>query len=118
MTILMANVGAALNETRLSSEGSELLNRYAEETASSYCAGCTEICETAVRGGAPVGDVMRYLMYSRCYGESDLARMLYGELPPEVRRQMAGLDYGEAENRCPRKLPIARLMQEAATLLA
>jgi predicted aldo/keto reductase-like oxidoreductase len=118
MTILMANVGAALNETRLSSEGSELLNRYAVDTASSYCAGCSEICETAVGCAVPVGDVMRYLMYSRSYGESDLARMLYGELPSEVRHQMTGLDYSQAEDRCPRRLPIARLMQEAASLLA
>ncbi len=118
MTILMANVGAALNETRLSSEGSELLNRYAVDTASSYCAGCTEICEMAVGGAVPVGDVMRYLMYSRSYGESDLARMLYGELPSEVRHQITGLDYSQAEDRCPRRLPIARLMQEAASLLA
>jgi len=118
MTILMANVGAALNETRLSSEGSELLNRYAVDTASSYCAGCTEICETAVGGAVPVGDVMRYLMYSRSYGESDLARMLYGELPSELRHQITGLDYSQAEDRCPRRLPIARLMQEAASLLA
>ncbi len=118
MTILMANVGAALNETRLSAEGAELLNRYAEETASSYCAGCTEICEAALNGVVPVGDVMRYLMYSRSYGEMDLARTLYGEMPIEVRHRVTSLDYGEAESRCPRRLPIARLMQEAASLLA
>jgi hypothetical protein len=118
LTILMANVGAALNETKLSSEGSLLLQRYAEETAASYCGGCTEICEAAVGEAAPIGDVLRYLMYSRTYGESDLARILYGELPLEVRHQLASLDYGAAESCCPRKLPIARLMREAATLLA
>jgi predicted aldo/keto reductase-like oxidoreductase len=117
MTVFMANVAAALNETKLSAEGVELLNRYAEDTASSYCAGCTEICEAALGGGVPVGDVMRYLMYSRSYGESELARMLFGELPPEVRREMTSLDYSEAEDRCPRRLPIARLMHEAGTLL-
>lgn len=118
MSILMANVGAALNEAKLSLEGSELLNRYAEETTSSYCAGCTEICEAAVGQEAPIGDVMRYLMYARSYGESDLARALYAELPAEVRRRMASLDYRPAESRCPRGLPIARLMREASSQLA
>ncbi len=118
MSILMANVGAALNEAKLSLEGSELLNRYAEETTSSYCAGCTEICEAAVGQEAPIGDVMRYLMYARSYGESDLARTLYAELPDEVRRRMASLDFRPAESRCPRGLPIARLMREASSQLA
>lgn len=118
MTILMANVGAALNEAKLSAEGSGLLDRYAAETASSYCAGCTDICEGAVGGGVPIGDVMRYLMYSRSYGESDLARALYAELPADMRRRLTTLDYGPAESRCPRRLPVARLMKEAASLLA
>ena len=118
MTILMANVGAALNEAKLSLEGSELLNRYAEETGSSYCAGCTEICEAAVDRKAPIGDVMRYLMYARSYGESDLARTLYAEVPADVRRRMPSLDYRMAESRCPRGLPIARLMREACSQLA
>jgi hypothetical protein len=118
MTILMANVGAALNEAKLSLEGSELLNRYAEETGSSYCAGCTEICEAAVDRKAPIGDVMRYLMYARSYGESELARTLYAEVPADVQRRMPSLDYRMAESRCPRGLPIARLIREACSQLA
>jgi len=118
MTILMANVGAALNEAKLSRKDSELLDVYAAETASSYCAGCTDLCEAAVGGEAPIGDVMRYLMYSRSYGERDLARTLYAGLPAEVRRKLPTLDYSSAERRCPRGLPVAKLMKEAVSLLA
>jgi hypothetical protein len=118
MTILMANAGAAMNKTKLTTESSELLLRYAEETACSYCAGCTEICESALGGTVPIGDVMRFLMYSRSYGEPEPARALSVKLPSEVRGRLASLDFTLAEKRCPRKLPIARLMKEATTLPA
>lgn len=118
LTILMANTAAAMNQTKLTAEGAKLLRQYAEETASSYCAGCTEICETAVDGAVPIGDVMRYLMYSKSYAESDLARSLFAGLPSEVRDRLSRVDFSPAEKRCPRNLPIARLMREATTLLA
>lgn len=118
MTILMANAGAAMNKTKLTAESSGLLLRYAEETACSYCAGCTEICESALGGTVPIGDVMRFLMYSRSYGDPEPARALSVKLTPDLRGRLASLDFGPAETRCPRKLPIARLMKEATTLLA
>jgi hypothetical protein len=65
-----------------------------------------------VGGRVPVGDIMRYHMYCRSYGRSDWARAHVGQLPEAVRRQMADLDYGEAERRCLQKLPIARLMRQ------
>ena len=67
MTILMANVAAAIKKTKLSARDTLLLRQYARETRSGYCAGCTDICEPAVAADVPIGDVMRYLMYARSY---------------------------------------------------
>ena len=62
---------------------------------------------------APIGDVMRYLMYSRSYGDHNLARTLYGQIPTEVRRQITSLDYTKAEKKCPQGIAIGQLMREA-----
>lgn len=118
LTVLMANVAAALDRTHLSSQDLRLLEQYAHETASSYCAGCAHICESAVEGNAPISDVMRYLMYSRSYGDRDQARSLYNEISQETRSRMASMDYSVAEQRCPQGMPIGRLMREAAKELA
>ena len=113
MTLLMSNVAAALDKTRLSSRDRELLKRYAKETRSVYCAGCTDICETCVEGEAPIGDVMRYLMYCNSYDDYELAMNEFKQIPRRVRNRLAGLDYSMAERKCPQGLPIARLMREA-----
>jgi predicted aldo/keto reductase-like oxidoreductase len=118
MTILMANVAAALDRTKLSSRDMKLLQEYAHETASSYCAGCANVCEAAVEGDIPISDVMRYLMYSRSYGDRDRAKSLYRQISQETRRRLASAHYSEAERRCPQGMPIGRLMREAADELA
>jgi len=118
LTILMANTAAALDRTELSSQDMRLLEQYAHETASTYCAGCAHICESAVEGDAPISDVMRYLMYCRSYGDRDQARFLYKEISQETRSRMASMDYSVAEQRCPQGMPIGRLMREAADELA
>ena len=86
--------------------------------ASSYCAGCKDICEPFLDGKVPVSDAMRYLMYSRCYGESERAKSAFKEIPSEFRRRMAFMDFRDAENRCPQGMPIGRLMREAVIELA
>jgi predicted aldo/keto reductase-like oxidoreductase len=53
MSILMANVAAALNRTQLTSGDRRRLRRYAHETRSDYCSGCTRICEAAWTAGHP-----------------------------------------------------------------
>lgn len=118
LTILMANTAAALDRTELSLQDMRLLEQYAHETASSYCAGCAHICESAVEGDAPISDVMRYLMYCRSYGDRDQARFLYKEISQETRSRMASMDYSVAEQRCPQGMPIGRLMREATDELA
>lgn len=114
MSILMANTAAAMDRKKLSATDSKLLQQYAGEAHADYCAGCTEICESAVGGEAPIGDMMRFLMYSRSYGDRDHARAEYRKIPPDIRAGMASIDYSPAEKNCPQKMAIARLMQEAA----
>ena len=118
MTILMSNVAAALNKTALSARDTELLQRYARETHSDYCAGCAHICESAVGGKIPISDVMRYLMYCHNYGERDRAVAQFKAIPEKTRMQMADCNYSSAEQKCPQKMAIGKLMNEALKELA
>ena len=113
VTILMSNVAAAMNRTKLSSDDKKMLHRYAEETRSVYCTGCTDLCESATAGIAPIGDVMRYLMYSRSYGNHERAAQLFRRIPRKIRADIASLDYTKAEQRCPQKMAIGKLMRQA-----
>ena len=113
MSILMSNIAAAVNKTELSTRDTGLLQRYARETQSDYCTGCTNICQSAVRENVPIGDVMRYLMYCRSYGDRHYATVEFNKIPEKIRRRLATTDYIKAEQRCPQKMAIGRLMQEA-----
>ncbi len=113
MTILMSNVAAALDKTQLSARDTSLLQQYAKETRSAYCTGCTDICESCVEGEAPIGDVMRYLMYCNSYDDYELASAGFKKIPQKIRTRLTHLDYSMAERKCPQGLPIATLMQEA-----
>ncbi|MGD9062751.1 MAG: aldo/keto reductase [Desulfobacterales bacterium] len=112
-TILMANVAAAVNKTKLSARDTDLLRQYAQETHADYCAGCTEICESSIHGKVPIGDIMRCLMYSRSYGDRNHAIELFKDIPEKVRAKIASLDYSSAEKQCPQKMAIGNLMRDA-----
>ncbi len=118
MALLAENAAAAMNKTRLSALDRDALAADARAGASGYCAGCTRFCEPALAAAVPVGKVMRYLMYSRSYGDRDYARRRFGSIPAGARAAMASLDYAAAEARCPQRMPIGRLMREAAVELA
>ena len=118
LTILMSNVAAAMDRTSLSAGDLHLLDQYARETASNYCAGCSNICQTALAEDIPVADVMRYLMYYESYGDQERARSLYGQLSPATRKRLGNIDYSLAENRCPQGIPIARAMRKAQKILS
>jgi predicted aldo/keto reductase-like oxidoreductase len=118
MSILMANTAAAMDKTKLSAADAELLQRYARETHTDYCAGCTGICESAIAEKAPIGDVMRCLMYCRSYGDRAYAAAEYRKIPPKIRARLTGIDYSPAEQKCPQKMAIAQLMQQAADELS
>jgi len=113
MTILMANIAAAVNKTGLSARDTQLLQRYARETRTDYCTGCTNICESAVGEEIPIGDVMRFLMYCRSYGDRHYAMAEFNKLPEKTRRQLARIDYSKAEQRCPQNMSIGKFMREA-----
>ena len=113
MTILMANVAIANNKAELSAKDTQLLQQYAQETRSSYCAGCTDICEPAVPADVPIGDMMRYLMYARSYDSRRKANHYLKKIPKKQRQQMIQLDYSLAEKKCPQKMAIGKLIQEA-----
>jgi len=113
MTILMSNVAAAQDKIKLSARDNELLQRFAKETRSAYCTGCTDICESCVEEEAPIGDVMRYLMYCNSYDDYQRAADSFNKIPQEIRTRLTRLDYLMAERKCPQGLPIAKLMREA-----
>jgi len=117
MTILQTNVAAARNKTNLSKDDKRRLELYARQTAPGYCAGCANICETAIDNKVPISNIMRFLMYDRSYGDSKKARELFKEIPLEVQKRMANLEYRNAEQRCPQRIQIGRLMREAASEL-
>jgi predicted aldo/keto reductase-like oxidoreductase len=118
MALLSENTAAAMNKTRLSALEREALADAALAGAAGYCTGCTRFCEPALAGAVPVGKVMRYLMYSRSYGNRDYARNRFHSIAPEARAAMVGMDYAAAEERCPNRMPIGRLMREALIELA
>jgi len=116
MNMLMDNAAAALDRTELSSQDMRLLEQHAHETASTYCAGCAHICESAVEGHVPISDVMRCLMYHRGYGDGEQARSLFNKISKETRSLLTSRDYSVEELRCPQGMPIGRLMREAVGL--
>lgn len=118
LTILSANVAAALDRTKLTREEYDSFQRYALETKGDYCAGCGRICQETVGGAIPVNEVMRCLMYHQYYGEPELARQTFAGLPEEVRRRLTEVDYSRAEQACPHGLAIAKLMRQAKEMLA
>jgi len=116
MTILISNVAAALDKTKLSVRDMELLRQYAQETRSQYCTGCADICESSVQGNVPVSDVMRCLMYARSYGNPQRGKTRFQKIPMITRRKMTVTDYSLAEQRCPQNMPIGKLMKEAVDI--
>ena len=117
LTILQANVAAAVNDIKLSWRDKQLMNQYARYTASNYCTGCASICETQINKEVPISDVMRFLMYARFYGELENAKSYFNEIPLKVRKRMAHINYKEAKKKCPQRMEIGRLMREASTEL-
>jgi uncharacterized protein len=118
MSILMSNTAAAMDKVKLSSTNRKLLRQYAEETHSDYCAGCTEICESAIEKAVPIGTVMRCIMYGRSYGDRDYAITEFKNIPKNSRRILAEIDYSLAEKKCPRKIPIGKLIMKATKELS
>jgi len=114
VSLITQNVAAVLDKTTLSQDDKMVLEQYAKDTCSGYCTGCSCICDS----NGYVSDVMRSLMYHNSYGDKDLARQTFAAIPADVRAGLLKTDFSIAEARCPQRMPIARLMREAAEKLA
>jgi len=112
------NVAAVLDKTKLSLEDRMVLEQYAQATCSGYCAGCANICNAAIPQAPYISNIMRSLMYRNSYGNEQLAKQTFAEIPAQVRARLLNIDYSAAEARCPQGMPIARLMKQAIDNLA
>ncbi|MDH4240864.1 MAG: aldo/keto reductase [Phycisphaerae bacterium] len=118
VAVLTQNVAAVLDKTKLTRTDIEIFNEYARATCTGYCAGCANICDSALPETPYVSDIMRYLMYYNSYGDRDRARELFAQIPARVRNKLLDFDYRPAEARCPQHLPIRNLVAEAVSKLA
>jgi predicted aldo/keto reductase-like oxidoreductase len=116
-TMLMTNIAVALDKTKLAADDMDMLKYYAQATCSGYCAGCAHICEPAA-SGVPVGDIMRALMYHDSYGDIAHAKSVFAEIPADVKQRLLSVDYSTAEHVCPNRMPIGKLVADAAAKLA
>jgi len=112
MTILQANVAAALNKTKISGNDKLRLDQYARHTAPGYCTGCADICESAVDFDIPISDLMRCAMYHHSYGDREKALALFNALPPDIKKNIFKADYTQAEKYCPQKIQIGKVLQQ------
>jgi uncharacterized protein len=115
---LTANVAASLDKDKLTAEEQQAFRQYAQATCSGYCAGCSKICDSALRQKSYVSDIMRYLMYYNSYGSTDMARELFAQIPSEIRSNLLQTDYSIAEAHCPQRMPISQYIAEAVEKLA
>ncbi len=117
LTVLKDNVAAAADSRELSGRQNDILRRLAADTRSSYCLACGR-CTSIMGASSAVPEVLRYLMYYHGYGERDLAREQYRQLPETVRKGLASREYGPVEGICPQGIKIGAAMREASDILA
>lgn len=118
MTILQANIDAALNQQRLSERDRRRMEQFARATAPGYCAGCAHICESAVDLEVPISDIMRCAMYDHGYGSRDMALSLFSTLPAACRENVFKADYSKAEKSCPQGIRIGSVLKRTCEELS
>jgi hypothetical protein len=116
-SMLMTNIAAVLDKTSLTAEDKNVFSRYAQETCTGYCAGCSHICGP-LAAGVPVSDIMRALMYHNSYGDKAGAKEVFAQIPAEIRNRLLSVDYSAAEAHCPNRMPIGRIVADAAVLFS
>ena len=118
ISILTSNIAAALDKTKLTPEDTKVLKDDAVSNSSLCCVGCERICADACPQMPQVRDVMRSLMYANCYGNHKKALGTFAKIPAWSKANIMTADYSLAQSRCPKNLPIADLMKEAAEKFA
>ena len=118
VALLTINAAAALDKNTLTHADREILERYANETCSRYCAGCAYLCDSVLPDTPYVSELMRYMMYFNSYGEEDRAKELFARIPTNVRHKLLNVDYRPAEALCPQRLPIGEIVTQAVTRLS
>jgi len=114
ISILTANAAAALDNTKLAPSDTKVLKDDASANSTLHCLGCERICSNACQQMPKVRDVMRSLMYANCYNDHKKALNTFAKIPAPFRANLKTADYSLAERQCPKNLPIAALMKEAA----
>jgi predicted aldo/keto reductase-like oxidoreductase len=118
VSFITQNVAAVLDKSTLAQDDKMVLEQYAKETCTGYCAGCGHICDTALPDAPYVSEIMRSLMYHNSYGDKQMASELFAEIPAEAKARLLTADYRLAEQRCPQRMPIAQLVRQAVETLA
>jgi len=118
IALVNSNVAAVLDKTKLSQADKDIFKQYADSTCTGYCAGCANICNSALPDTPYVSEVMRYLMYYNSYGDRDRARELFAQMPDSIKKKLLNTDYKVAEARCPQHLPIGKYVAQALSKLA
>ncbi|MFH0758149.1 MAG: aldo/keto reductase [Bacteroidota bacterium] len=116
--ILMQNVAAILDQTRLSEKDMAVLNQYCKATSHLSCLGCAHICKKAMPEMPYIADVLRYMVYYHGHCQFEMAKQNYARLPLQIRENITNFDYTGAEAVCPQKIAIGELVREASGLLA
>lgn len=109
------NLGAALDDSKLSQAEQASVRRYAELTRAYHCDGCDHICGPAVAAPVEIATTMRCVMYHDGYRDPEKARRVFSRLPPEAR-QLEGVDFSGANRACPHGIDVALQMRRAARL--
>ncbi len=117
VALLTSNVSGVLDKTKFTRFDRDIFAEYARATRSDYCAGCADICDAVLPDMPYISDIMRCLMYYNSYGQPDMAKEVFAEIPASVKAKLLSTDYNTAQRQCPQHLPIAQLMAEAVTKL-
>ncbi|MGQ8335519.1 aldo/keto reductase [Sunxiuqinia sp. A32] len=116
--ILMQNVAAILDQSKLSQADVQMMEEYKKATSHLSCLGCSHICKKAMPEMPYVADVLRYMVYHHGHCHHQMAKQNYHRLPIDIRKNIKNFDYRKAEAVCPQKIAIGELIKEAADLMA
>jgi hypothetical protein len=114
---LTQNVAAVLDKTQLTKADVEFLETHAKATCSGYCSACG-LCASANPQMPYVSQVMRAMMYHNNYGDVALAKETFSDAVSKLPAPLGSFNYTAAENICPNKIAIGKMMKNAEQLFA